>query len=286
MSHVIVPEVTIDPTPLMLELCSEAFDLELLDLDLDSIESAAKMIKEACHASASAINTAKTNLLLAYMADPQCRRWMKAEFLDRVDCDNGLLTKAARLCSFRFYTAEKLVIEDLGNNGEFTPNESVAARTGVPEKTVERVKKKLEKKKVEAEEKRAQALQEALEADKSEEGDLPDVEMTPLNVNLDQHEEQNETSETQEEAESTNKQTADTVSEPESEPVRELVQPVKHDKQVGLEDEAVEVEIEITADSEVLSPRELAYQKEIDQLKLLIEEKDAEIVRLQGLVQL
>ena len=64
-----------------------------------------------------------------------------------------------------------------------------------------------------------------------------------------------------------------------------MVQPVKHDKQVGLEDEAVEVEIEITADSEVLSPREIAYQKEIADLKLLIEEKDAEIVRLQGLVQ-
>ncbi|WDE95308.1 hypothetical protein PQO03_06190 [Lentisphaera profundi] len=267
MSHVIVPEVTIDPTPLMLELCSDNFDLESLELNLEAIESAAMMIREACHASASAINTSKTNLLLAYMAEPKCRRWVKTEFLDRVDCDNGLLTKVARLCKFRFYTAEKLVIEDLDNNGEFTPNESVAARTGVPEKTVVRVKKKIEKKKVEAEEKRAQALQESLEADKV---DLPDVEMSVLNVTLPVD------SPSESLQDSANDENESLVSQVQI----ESVQVNQHESAIA--DEASVKEIETS--SEALSPRELAFRKEIEQLQLMLAERDAEIANLKALV--
>jgi hypothetical protein len=276
MSHVIVPEVTIDPTPLMLELCSDTFDLSTVELDLETIESAAVMIKEACHASASAINTSKTNLLLAYMAEPQCRRWMKTEFLDRVDCDNGLLTKVARLCKFRFYTAEKLVVEDLDNHGETAPNESVAVRTGVPEKTVARVKKKIEKKKIEAEEKRAQALQEALEADKRAD-DLPDVEMTTLNVSL------SSDSTDQQVAESSSDE-SDLVSSKEPSESNDQVAPRTSTESDLAQDLEPQSKVSETTSSVELSPRELAFQKEIEQLQLILAERDAEIAKLKAQV--
>ena len=54
------------------------------------------------------------------MADPKCRRWLKKEFLVRVNCDSGLLSKVAKSNGFKFYTTEKIVIEDLDNNGEET----------------------------------------------------------------------------------------------------------------------------------------------------------------------
>ena len=40
MSHVIAPEVTIDSTPLLLELCSDDFELESVELKLPDLESA------------------------------------------------------------------------------------------------------------------------------------------------------------------------------------------------------------------------------------------------------
>ena len=274
MSHVIVPEVTIDPTPLMLELCSDSFDLETAELDLETIESAAIMIKEACHASASAIDTSKTNLLRAYMSEPKCRRWMKAEFLDRVDCDSGLLTKVARLCKFRFYTAEKLVIEDLDNHGESAPNESVAVRTGVPEKTIARVKKKIEKKKIETEEKRAQALQESLVADKRVE-DLPDVEMTVLKVSLPE----DSTSDSEQDS----SPEASLSSQEVTTGAGEVVQEIKQESKVSNEHDSQETVVEVSSTNE-LSPRELAFQKEIEKLQLMLAERDAEIANLKALV--
>ena len=272
MSHVIVPEVTIDPTPLMLELCSDTFDLETRELDLETIESAAIMIKEACHASASAIETSKTNLLRAYMAEPKCRRWMKAEFLDRVDCDSGLLTKVARLCKFRFYTAEKLIIEDLDNHGESAPNESIAVRTGVPEKTIARVKKKIEKKKIEAEEKRAQALKESLEADKRVE-DLPDVEMTVLKVSLPE----GSTSDSEPDSSSEASLSSQEVT------TSETLQGTEHESTAVQEGE-VQVQLTKTLPKETLTARELAFQKEIEKLQLMLAERDAEIANLKALV--
>ena len=83
----------------------------------------------------------KQTFLKAYMADPKCRRWLKKEFLVRVNCDSGLLTKVAKSNGFKFYTTEKIVIEDLDNNGEETPSDEVTQRTGIPEKTVERIQK-------------------------------------------------------------------------------------------------------------------------------------------------
>ncbi|MDD7986339.1 hypothetical protein PQO01_15425 [Lentisphaera marina] len=274
MSHVIVPEVIIDPNPLLLELCSDTFDLESLELDLETIESAASMIKEACHASASAINTSKTNLLLAYMAEPKCRRWLKSDFLDRVDCDNGLLTRAARIGKFRFYTPEKLVIEDLDNNGETSPNESVAVRTGVPEKTVVRIKKKLEKKKIEAEEKRAQALQEALEADKQD--DLPEVTMTVLDVAMpsERSKELTQNSSSGEEGQVISHESSDSSLEPVNTIEDQSSTEPKNDVLVNEE----------PLSSETLSPRELALKKEIEQLQLMLAERDAEIANLKALV--
>jgi hypothetical protein len=281
MSYVIVPEVSIDPSPLILELCSDSFNLETMDLDLESIERAAEQIKEACGESAHAINKAQTNLLMAYMADPKCRRWMKKDFLDRVDCDNGLLSKAARLCSFRFYTAEKLVLEDLDNNGETAPSESVARRTGVPEKTVERVKKKIQKNRDDAEEARAKALEESLQADKDDESHEVEMDRIQVTMPSDNPEKASDSESKPEVTKSSTKE----LEEEESEPVRELVQPVVQDTRIGLEEEAIEVEIEIDSTTDVLSPREIAFQKEIEQLKLLIEEKDQEITRLKALVE-
>ena len=281
MSYVIVPEVSIDPTPLMLELCSDSFNLETMDLDLESIERAAEQIKEACGSSAHAINKAQTNLLMAYMSDPKCRRWMKKDFLDRVDCDNGLLSKAARLCNFRFYTAEKLVLEDLDNNGETAPSESVARRTGIPEKTVERVKKKIQKNRDDAEEARAKALEESLQADKDDESHEVVMDRVEVNIPGDSAEQKADSEANSAPIESS----AESREEEVSEPVRELVQPVVQDTRIGLEEEGIEVEIEIDSATDVLSPREIAFQKEIKQLKLLLEEKDVEITRLKALVE-
>ena len=103
MSHVIAPEVTIDSTPLLIELCSDDFSLESCEFTLEELEDAAKSIKEACRISSKAINNAKANLLSAFMAEPQCRRWFKKEFTQRVECDSGLLSQIARKSKFRFF---------------------------------------------------------------------------------------------------------------------------------------------------------------------------------------
>jgi len=120
MSHVIAPEVTIDANPILLDLCSDDFKIEEVSLSFNDLESAAQSIKEACSVSSKAINNAKANLLLSYMADPKCRRWLKKEFQKRVDCDNTLLTRVARKAGFKFYTNDKIVMEELDNCGENT----------------------------------------------------------------------------------------------------------------------------------------------------------------------
>ena len=46
MSHTIAPEITIESTPILLELCSdEAFDLDNMKVDLDELNNAAESIK-------------------------------------------------------------------------------------------------------------------------------------------------------------------------------------------------------------------------------------------------
>ena len=168
MSHVLAPEVTINATPLLLKLCADDFELESLDINLEDLETASESIKEACSISSKAINNAKANILQAYMAEPTCRRWLKKEFAQRVDCDNGLLAKIANKSKFRFYTNEKLVVEDLDNNGEETANEVIAQRTGVPAKVVARVKNKIQTKREEEIAAEQVVVQEALSSDKVE----------------------------------------------------------------------------------------------------------------------
>ena len=67
MSHIIAPEVTIESTPLLLELCSDDFDLENVNTNLEELDSAADSIKQACEMTSKAIDNAKTNILKAYI---------------------------------------------------------------------------------------------------------------------------------------------------------------------------------------------------------------------------
>ena len=64
MSHVIAPEVTIDSTPLLMEFCSDDFDINTVKLSLNEVEAAAKAVKEACSVSAKAINNAKSHVVM------------------------------------------------------------------------------------------------------------------------------------------------------------------------------------------------------------------------------
>ena len=175
-----------------------------------------------------------------------------------------------------------MVLEDLDNNGEDAPNESVAERTGVPEKTVQRVKSKIEKKRIEAEEKRAQALQEALQADKRAE-ELPDVEMTTINVNVSEESTTEGSSAVSVDTavSSHGAEESAQVSPEVSVEITESVQETQQEESVG------EVEVP-TSDEEAaaspLSARELAFQKEIEKLQLLLAERDAEIASLRALV--
>jgi hypothetical protein len=274
MSHIIAPEVTIDSTPLLIELCSDEFSLETLDLNLKDLDAAASSIKEACSVSTKAINNAKTNILLAYMADPACRRWLKKEFTERVDCDAQLLSKIARGAGFSFYTNDKLVIEDMDNNGEDTPNDEVTQRTGVPEKIVERIKNKIRKKREEAFIAEQKALEEALAENHD---DTPqETEMETLEANL----ETPQAIETESDA-PTDVQIKRT-------PI--AIEPIAENRIDSNEPEVEKAKALPSIDqveaitTQVKTEVEHSYKKEIDELKSQLTEKDAEIARLTALL--
>lgn len=256
MSHVIAPEVTIDSTPLLLELCSDSFSLEELSPSFNDLENAAKSIKEACSVSSRAINNAKSNILLSYMADPKCRRWLKAEFQKRVDCDNTLLNSIARKAGFKFYTNDKKVIEELENCGEETSSEVIAQRAGVPEKIVERVKTKLQKKREDEILEEQIAIEIALASEKD---DSPKAEMEQLEVNIPEQDEETVSADKEE------------GSDPE--PQIEMAKALPSIQQVKV----------IT--TKVKKKLEADYKREINELKLKISEKDEEIARLTALLE-
>ena len=61
MSHIIAPEITIESTPLLLELCSDDFEMNNIKASINDLDQAAASIKEACELTSKAINNAKTN---------------------------------------------------------------------------------------------------------------------------------------------------------------------------------------------------------------------------------
>lgn len=265
MSHTIAPEITIESTPILLELCSDDFDLDNIKVDLDELNNAAESIKEACELTSKAINNAKTNILKAYMADPKCRRWLKKDFLNKVDCDSGLLSKVARGNGFRFYTNEKLVVEDLDNYGEDTPSDEVTQRTGVPEKTVERIKNKIKKKREEAFIEEQKELEEQFSSDKNQER-IEQLEValssTPKAVVPEESEKIEETITpiADIDPESKKPEVAMTTALPSIDQVEALTEKVKH-----------EVEVD--------------YKEQIEALKEELSQKDAEIARLKALLE-
>ncbi|MCM8534756.1 MAG: hypothetical protein NE334_02340 [Lentisphaeraceae bacterium] len=268
MSQVIAPEIIIDSTPLLVELCSEDFDASSVDLRLPDLETAAVSIKEACSQTSKAINNAKKNLLFAYMSQPSCRRWQKKEFMARLECDSTLLTQVARKTGFKFYTNEKLVVEDLDNNGEEAVSEEVAERTGVPVKTVERIKTKIQKKKEVALEKERLALEESLKTDSSEEGAEEVVET--LEVSLSE----------------TPKVVPPVVAEAleEVKPIADLTE------ETNKPDVAMAKELASIAQVEEISTHvktqlDDEYQEEIARLKEELKQKDEEIARLKALLE-
>ncbi len=254
MSHVIAPEVTIDATPILLDLCSDDFNIEEVNLSFNDLESAAVSIKEACSVSSKAINNAKANLLLSYMADPKCRRWLKKEFQKRVDCDNTLLTRIARKAGFKFYTNDKIVMEELENCGEETATEVIAERAGVSEKVVERVKTKIQKKREDEILEEQIAIEVALATEKD---DAPKAEMEEVEVNLGEKE---EASVEQKE------ENIEIAAQPEVEIAKALpsIQQVK------------------VITTKVKKKLEADYKREINELKLKLTEKDEEIARLKA----
>ena len=138
------------------------------------------------------------------------------------------------------------------------------------------VKKKIQKRRDDAEEARAEALQEALEADKRKEEEA----MEPLHVKLPDAESAERVDEPE---------VAESKIEPEvetaEEPVRELVQPIHRDTEVGFEEPNIVIEEVFEESTQVSTKLEIEYREEIEQLKLLIEAKDAEILRLTALVE-
>ena len=258
MSHVIAPEVTIDSTPLLLELCSDNYSLDEISPSFNDLENAAESIKEACSVSSKAINNAKANILLSYMADPKCRRWLKKEFQKRVDCDNTLLTKIARKAGFKFYTNDKIVMEELENCGEETATEVIAQRSGMTEKFVERVKTKIKKKREDEILEEQIAIEVALATEKD---DSPTAEMESVEVKL---------------SDDSNTDSAETVeneaaveAEPE-EPKTEIAKALPSIQHVKV----------IT--SKVKKKIEADYKREINELKIKLSEKDEEIARLKA----
>ena len=260
MSHIIAPEVTIDSTPLLVELCSDSFDLETVNPSFNELENAAESIKEACSVSSKAINNAKANILLSYMADPKCRRWLKKEFQKRVDCDNTLLTSIARKAGFKFYTNDKKVIEELENCGEETATEVIAQRAGVTEKLVERVKTKIQKKREDEILEEQIAIEVALATEKD---DSPKAEMESVEVNL---------------SESTVTEEENTV-----EPIAEESAKGKPEVEMARALPTIQQVKVITG--KVKKKIEADYQKEIATLKSQLSEKDAEIARLKAMLE-
>ena len=261
MSHVIAPEVTIDSTPLLMELCSDKYKLEEVNPSFNDLESASESIKEACSVSSKAINNAKANILLSYMADPKCRRWLKKEFQKRVDCDNTLLCKIARKAGFKFYTNDKIVIEELENCGEDTAVDVIAQRAGVSEKLVERVKTKIQKKKEDEILEEQIAIEVALATEKD---DSPKAEMEAVEVNL--------TKETSENNEGNQVEPIADIS-PEGKPevaIAKALPSIQHVKVIT---------------SKVKKKLEADYKKEIDILKSQLSAKDAEIERLKSMLE-
>jgi hypothetical protein len=248
MSHVLAPEVTINSTPLLLKLCADDFELESLEINFEDLETASESIKEACSISSKAINNAKANILLAYMADPSCKRWLKKEFAERVDCDNGLLAKMASKSKFRFYTNEKLIVEDLENNGEETANEVIAQRTGVPAKIVARVKNKIQTKREDAIAAEQAAVEESLASDKVDSRDAAEnPEVAEVSTKAPEVSAETSSLEDGESSESTTTQI-----------------------------ETVAVQVKVNVEEE--------YLREISDLKNKLNEKDREIARLMALL--
>lgn len=259
MSHVIAPEVTIDSTPLLMELCSDKYKLEEVNPTFDDLEGAADSIKDACSVSSKAINNAKANILLSYMADPTCRRWLKKEFQKRVDCDNTLLCKIGRKAGFKFYTNDKIVMEELENCGEETAIDVIAQRAGVTEKLVERVKTKIQKKREDEILEEQIAIEVALATEKE---DSPRAETETLEVNL------------SEEA---------SASENDVEPIAETSPEGKPDVQIAKSLPTIQQVKVITG--KVKKKIEADYKREINILKSQLSEKDAEITRLKAMLE-
>ena len=272
MSHIIAPEITIESTPLLLELCSDDFEMDNIKATINDLDTAAASIKEACELTSKAINNAKTNLLKVYMSDPKCRRWLKKEFQEKVDCDSGLLSKVARECGFKFYTNEKLVIEDLDNNGEDTPSDEVTQRTGVPEKTVERIKNKIQKKREEAFIEEQRELEENLNSDHNQERiEQLEVAMTSTpKAIMDDN-----TSQIEEDADSQEEISVQPIADNKpdtNEPEVAMTTALPSIDQVEVLTEKVKNEVEVN------------YKQQIEELKNTISEKDAEIARLKALL--
>ena len=272
MSHIIAPEVTIESTPLLLELCSDDFDLDNINTNLEDLDTAAQSIKQACEMTSKAIDNAKTNILKAYMADPKCRRWLKKEFLERVNCDSGLLSRVARGNGFKFYTTEKIVVEDLDNNGDDAPSDEVSQRTGIPEKTIERIKNKIKKKREEAFIQEQQALEEEMNSDSNEER-IEQLEValtsTPKAVL-----EETTAEISAEEAEEAVNISPIADSKPDSnEPQVSMTTALPSIDQVEVLTEKVKQEVETD------------YKGQIEALKEELSQKDAEIARLKALLE-
>jgi hypothetical protein len=261
MSHVIAPEVTIDSTPLLMEFCSDDFDINTVKLSLNEVEAAAKAVKEACSVSAKAINNAKSNILRAYMADPACHRWLKKEFQKRVDCDNNLLTRIANSVGFKFYTNDKLVIEALENKGEQTSNEFLAQATGVPEKMVERIKTKIQKKREDEILTEQIAIEVALASDKEE---RPSTHMESLAVKMND--------------DAGNSKAIDL------EPIAEI-NPETGEPEVAIARALPSMNHVKVITTKVKAKIEADFLKEIKYLKSQLSEKDAEITRLKAMLE-
>ncbi|MCH2176660.1 MAG: hypothetical protein MK193_13125 [Lentisphaeria bacterium] len=144
-NHVVAPEVRIDANPVLLELCSDHFSISNHNFDLAEIEKAADEIRKACEVTATSINMAKANLLRAYMGNDACKKWVKKEFQKRLDCDARLLDRVAREEKFRYYTNEKLVVEDMENHGEESPLDEIEQRTGVSQRVIKRIQTKIQR---------------------------------------------------------------------------------------------------------------------------------------------
>jgi hypothetical protein len=275
MSHIIAPEVTINATPLLLDLCSEAFDPDSRELTLPDLEEAARAIKEACSVSSRAINNAKANLLFAYMEDPACRRWLKKEFQRRVDCDNTLLTTIARKAGYKFYTQDRIVMEEITKCDDETPVEVIAERAGCSEKAVERVKTKL-KKKLEDELLTKQiAIEVALASDKD---DSPRPESEALDVAPLQY--------VSAEAPKAEADEADEGEETQSRAPASIPAATIPPKQTFERSKPLPTMDQVKVITTKVKQRlEADYQKEIEILKNLLTEKDAEIERLKKLLE-